>query len=284
MVLRRTPMTQLIIAVMALALAVLGGHDMAGAAEGGPQVTPPSGLVARGKLSYGVAATFPPFEYHAEEGGLTGFDVEMAARLAEYMGLEPAPLDMDFDGLIPALQGRRLDIINSAMYITPARAAQVDFVPYLIIGEAIIVRAGNPRNIQELDDLCGLTVAVTRGAIGEVYMTDQAAVCQAKGLPRLNILALPTNQDAMLAVLQGQADAFDTSIPGAAHLQQQRPGQFEVATTFELGTVIGIAVRKDDADMKRALEEAMALLVESGEFDELLRKYNLPLESSFFRN
>src|SRR5690606_37925068 len=91
-------MTQRIIAALALALLVFGGRVAASAAEGGPQVTPPSGLVARGKLTYGVAATFPPFEYHAEEGGLTGFDIEMMARLAEYMGLEPAPLDMDFDG------------------------------------------------------------------------------------------------------------------------------------------------------------------------------------------
>lgn len=277
-----------VFAAAMLLLAACGGLRGSGGSQGGDQsgggavVKAPSNLVTTGKLTYGTAATFPPFEYIGEDGQPTGFDIEMGARLAEYMGLEVEILDMDFDGLIPALQGGRIDIINSAMYIKPEREEQVDFVPYMVIGEAIIVRAGNPAGIENLDDLCGLTVAVTRGAIGEVYMTEQNEVCEQKGLPEMNILALPTNQDAMLAVSQGQADAFDTSIPGAAHLQQQRPGEFEVATTFDLGTQIGIAVRKGDSEMRSAIEAALQKLVEDGHYHALLEKYNLPPESSFF--
>ncbi|MGF1525526.1 MAG: transporter substrate-binding domain-containing protein, partial [Candidatus Competibacterales bacterium] len=71
------------------------------------EVAPPGELAQSGRLTYGTAATFAPFEY-VEDGELTGFDIEMGALLAEKMGLEPQPMNMEFNGLIPALQGGRM--------------------------------------------------------------------------------------------------------------------------------------------------------------------------------
>jgi polar amino acid transport system substrate-binding protein len=249
-----------------------------------PKVAPPEGLVESGTLTYGTAASFPPFEYqNPEAGGITGFDIDMIEALADYMALNPEPLDMDFDGLLPALKGGRIDIINSAMYIKPEREQQVDFLPYMTIGEAIVVPAGNPEEVSELpNDLSGLDVAVTRGAIGERYMVDFNKELEEMGMPPMNIMTFPTNQDALLAVHSGRADAFDTSIPGAAHLKEERPGEFEVAATFDLGTRIGIATRKGDEDMHRAIEEALQIFVESGEYERLLEKYGLPQEVNYF--
>lgn len=267
----------------ATVLAIAGWSAVGAQAE--PRVSPPEQLVASGKLTYGTAATFPPFEYQdPATGQLVGFDIEMMAALAEYMGLEVDILDIDFDGLIPALQGGRIDIINSAMYIRPEREEQVDFVRYVIIGEAIVVPSGNPHGISELpQDLSGLDVAVTRGAVGERYMEEFNAELAELDLPLMNIMTFPTNQDALLAVHSGRADAFDTSIPGAAHLEAERPGEFEVAVTFDLGTEVGIATRKGDEDMQRALSEALAIFVEEGGYHELLKKYALPEEVSYFQ-
>ena len=83
--------------------------------------------------------TFAPFEYQ-ENGKLTGLDIELGAEIAKAMGLEPAPLNIEFKGLIPALLGSRIDAINSAMYINPERSQQVDFVPYMRIGNEIRLR------------------------------------------------------------------------------------------------------------------------------------------------
>lgn len=249
---------------------------------GEADVEPPAELVSAGTLTYGVAATFPPFEYK-DGTELAGFDVEMAKELAATMGLDVAPMDMEFDGLIPALNGGRIDVINSAMYVTPERAEQVDFVPYVLVGEAVVTPEGNPQNISELpEDLSGLTVAVTRGAIGETYMNDFNEELEADGLDPMTILALPSNQDALLAVQTGRADAFDTSTPGAAYTLSQQPGKYEVAGTFDVGTEVGIAVRKGDTETKEALERALDLFVESGGYDELLTKHNLPAESNYF--
>ena len=269
-----------------LLAAMIGALAMTGiaAAQDNPRVSPPEELVEQGALTYGTAATFPPFEYRdPDTGDLTGFDIEMIRILADYMALEPEALDIDFDGLVPALQGGRIDIINSAMYIKPEREEQVDFVPYMVIGEAIVVPAGNPENVSELPkDLSGLDVAVTRGAIGERYMTDFNKQLDEMGLPQMNIMTFPTNQDALLAVQSGRADAFDTSIPGAAHLNEERPGEFEMAATFDLGTRIGIATRKGDEVMQRTMKEALNIFVEEGGYERLLDKYGLPEDVNYF--
>ena len=118
--------------------------------------------IAKGQLTYGTAATFMPFEY-VKAGKLTGFDIDLINALSKEIQLTPAPMPMEFKGLIPALQGKRLDIINSAMYVNPTRAEQVDFVPYLKIGSRVVVRKGNPANITGRDlSLCGKNIADAR--------------------------------------------------------------------------------------------------------------------------
>lgn len=268
----------------AVAMVAAYGPASIAVAEDAARVAPPEQLVTPGKLTYGTAATFPPFEYRdPATGDLTGFDIEMMKSLAGYMGLEVDVLDIDFDGLIPALRGSRIDVINSAMYIRAEREEQVDFVRYLLIGEAVVVPSGNPKNVAELpQDLSGLDVAVTRGAVGERYMEEFNDQLGKLGLPPMNIMTFPTNQDALLAVQSSRADAFDTSIPGAAHLNEERPGEFEVAVTFDLGTEVGIATRKGDEDMQRALSEALQIFVKEGGYHDLLKKYGLPQAVSYF--
>jgi polar amino acid transport system substrate-binding protein len=242
-------------------------------------ITPPPGLVENGSLTYGTAASFPPFE-SKENAEPVGFDIDMGKQIADYMGLRTKVLDIDFDGLIPALQGGRVDIINSAMYINPERAAVVDFVPYMKIGESLLGRTDSNVAISKLpDDLSGKTIAVTRGAIGEDYMNDFNADLKSKGLPPMTIMALPNNQDALLAVQSGRADSFDTSTPGAAHTLSESGDKFKVLTTFALDTQIGIAMPKNKPELKAAIEAAVRRFIDSGKYNELLQKYNLPEDS-----
>lgn len=243
-------------------------------------VKAPTSLVSGGAFTYGTAATFPPFEY--QEGGTdTGFDIDMGKALAESMGLTPKATDLDFNGLIPALKGKRLDVINSAMYINDERSKQVDFVPYMQVGEALLVPKGNDKDIKELPgDLSGRTVAVTAGAIGETYMKEFNEQLEKDGKKPMTIMSLPTNQDALLAVSSGRADAFDTSTPGAAYTLTKQAGKFEIAADFKIGTKIGIAVRKGDTSMKQAVQAALDELVKSGDYERLMKKYNLPSSSA----
>ncbi|MBL8671189.1 MAG: ABC transporter substrate-binding protein [Alphaproteobacteria bacterium] len=246
------------------------------------EVAPPKGLVTAGKLTYGVAATFAPFEYTVD-GKFVGFDIEFGEAVAKKMGLGVEIANIEFKGLIPALQGKRIDIVNSAMYINPERSQQVDFVPYMKIGNELIVKKGNPKKIGGRGDLCGLTVAVTLGGIQQKYATEDDEACKKAGKKAVTILTFPTAQDSSLSVRQGRADAHYDSTPGAVKAVTELPNEFEVAgPTFEANTQIGIAVRKGDAELKAAIEKAVQAVVKDGTYAKLLDKYKLPKTGSLF--
>jgi polar amino acid transport system substrate-binding protein len=240
-------------------------------------------LVEKGAITYGVAATFAPFEFQ-KEGKLTGFDIDLIDALAKKLAVAPVAMNMDFKGLIPALQGGRLDIINSAMYINPQRSEQVDFIPYLKIGNQVLVQAGNPSKITGRDNsLCGKTVAVTLGAIEETYARQDDKRCKDAGLADVTVQTLPTAQDSALSVRQGRADAFFDSTPGAVEMMDQLPGVYSVAgPEFESSTRIGMATRKGDKAMHEAVEAALKEIVADGTYKSIIAKWKLPATVSLF--
>ncbi|MBD1552939.1 ABC transporter substrate-binding protein [Pseudomonas typographi] len=259
----------LLAAVLCAPLAVTSAAFAASAA--------PDAWVEKGSLTYGVAASFAPFEF-VRGGELMGFDIDLVDALASKLAVKPVPLNMEFKGLIPALQGKRTDIINSAMYINPARAEQVDFVPYLKIGNRVIVLAGNPAKVTGRDDsLCGKQVAVTLGGIQESQARADDERCRKAGLEGVKVMTLPTAQDAALTLRAGRADAVFDSTPGAVKLLTDVPGVFAtVGDEFESSTLIGLAVRKGDEPTKAALQEALKQVMADGTYTQLIEKWKFP--------
>lgn len=237
---------------------------------------PPENLVAAGKLTYGTAATFAPFEYQ-QDGKLTGFDIELGELISQRLGLQAAPFNVEFRGLIPALQGKRIDLINSAMYINDERSAQVDFVPYLRIGSEVVVAKGNPKGISGREDVCGQRIAVTLGGIEESRARDDVTRCQGEDRTPPTIVTFPTAQASAMALRVGRADVLYTSTPGAAVLMREVPDTYETSgPTFEADTRLGLAVRKGDTELAAALEEALGQIVASGDYLRLIHAYQLP--------
>ena len=237
--------------------------------------------VEKGALTYGVAATFAPFEYQ-KDSKLTGFDIDMIGALSKKLGVEAKPMNMEFKGLIPALQGGCIDLINSAMYINEQRAAQVEFIPYLRIGSLVVVQAANPSKIAGRDtSLCGKTIAVTLGGIQESYARQDDKRCRDGGLAGITVMTLPTAQDSALTLRQGRADALFTSTPGAVELMDKVPGTYAtVGPEFEANTQIGIAVRKGDGAMKAAVEAALKEFVADGTYKALIETWKFPASVS----
>ncbi len=236
-------------------------------------------LAEKGALTYGVAATFAPFEFQ-KDGKLTGFDIDMIGALSKKLGAAEKPMNMEFKGLIPALQGGRIDLINSAMYINEQRAAQVEFIPYLKIGSLVVVQAENPSKITGRDDsLCGKTIAVTLGGIQETYARQDDKRCRDGGLAGVAVMTLPTAQDSALTLRQGRADALFNSTPGAVELMDKVP-YATVGAEFEANTQIGMAVRKGDAAMKAAVEAALKEIVADGTYKTLIETWKFPTSVS----
>jgi polar amino acid transport system substrate-binding protein len=116
-------------------------------------------LVEPGKLTWGSSPTFVPFEF-MRDGKPAGFDIDLMEDLAKRVGLAFSMIGMEFKGVIPALLGNRIDAGASGLYITAERLQVADFIPYIIVGNQIVVQKGNPKNISGRDSLCGFKVAV----------------------------------------------------------------------------------------------------------------------------
>lgn len=235
-----------------------------------------------GKLTWGASVTFPPFEFE-ENGKPAGFDIDFVAALAKQMGLQSNIMPIEFKGLIPALLGKRIDIIVSGMYINPQRLEVADMVPYLLVGNQIVVRAGNPKKIEGKASLCGMRVAAPVGTVFETSAKQVSADCKAANKPELSLLSLPGTTNCALALTQDRTDAIIVSTATVAALMHETPGAYAAGgAPFDADTKVGIALRKDTPALKAAVEKALKAVVANGTYAGLIKKWNLPPASSAF--
>ena len=152
-------------------------------------------------LVVGMDMTYPPFEFKNEKGEPDGVDVRMAEELAKHLG---RPLKLEsyaFDGLIPALQSGKIDLIISGMTANPERAQSIDFSdPYAFTGLAMLVAKDSA--IQSVEDLKkrGIRIIAKLGTTGETWARAN--------LPGATVNALDGEATCALEVAQGRADAF----------------------------------------------------------------------------
>jgi len=246
------------------------------------QAQTPLPLVESGKLTWGMAATFPPFE-SMQDGKLVGFDVDMVEAMTAKMKLQSVPSGIEFKGLIPAILGGRIDAIVSGMYINPERSQVIDFIPYLKVGNQMLVAKGNPLHIAVLPDLCGHRLAAPVGTVYEKAALQLVADCQSGGKPALELLSLTSTAAGALALKEGRADAIVASTPTVAALIKDSPDAFETAgEIFDNNTQLGIALPKDKPALKEAVDAAFKAIVADGTYANLVKKYGLPPSSSLF--
>lgn len=239
-------------------------------------------LAEPGKLTWGASVTFPPFEFQQNDKP-SGFDIDLVDALAKKMSLQSNIASIEFKGLIPALLGKRIDAIASGMYINPQRLEVADMIPYLLVGNQIVVSEGNPKHIDGTAALCGLNVAAPIGTVFENSAKQVSANCKAAGKAEINLLSLAGTVNCALALTQGRADAIIVSTPTVAALITETPGAYATGgAPFDADTKVGIAVRKDNPGLKSALETALKAVVADGSYAALIKKWNLPAASSAF--
>jgi polar amino acid transport system substrate-binding protein len=236
-----------------------------------------------GTLNIGSDIAYAPIEFLDETTNEpTGFDIDLANALAQALGVEAEFTNAAFDGLLPALDAERHDVIMSAMTASDERKEQVDFVEYFTAGTGIAVAAGNPEGIQTADDLCGKTVSVQEGTVQVEFLlgtTDapggQDQKCKDEGNEGITVLRFGTNPEAVLALQSGQSDATMADYPVTAYSAAQSDGALEVLETQIDPAPYGIAVRKSSTALRDVLQEAFDQIKEDGTYDEILQKWDL---------
>lgn len=240
----------------------------------------PPQTVKPGALLIGSDLTYPPYAY-LDGGKPAGFDAEFSRMLANHLKLEPVFLDTRFPDLILGMKARRFDVVASALYVTPERVKQVDFVPYLKTGASLLVLKGSAYQPKTPQDLCGKRVGSIKGASWTPKLRAVSQdYCKANGRGEITILEFPTSPEATSALM---ARAFDVQIEDAAVAQgipKQTNGRVETSSTSLLyPIVIGLGVTKGDTGLLAALEAALRDAKSSGEYGGLVKKYGLQAPS-----
>ncbi|RQR29364.1 MULTISPECIES: ABC transporter substrate-binding protein [unclassified Burkholderia] len=236
----------------------------------------PLQTVRPGTLLVGSDLTYPPYAY-LDAGKPAGFDAEFSRLLARHLKLEPVFLDTRFPDLILGMKARRFDVVASALYVTPDRVKQVDFVPYLKTGASLLVAKGGAFLPKTPQDLCGKRVGSIKGASWTPKLRAVSQdTCKAAGRAEIAILEFPTSPEATSALLSKAVDVQIEDAAVAQEIPKQTNGRVDISsTTLLYPIVIGLGVTKGDSGLQSALEGALNDARRSGEYGSLVKKYGL---------
>jgi polar amino acid transport system substrate-binding protein len=251
-----------------------GDNSSIRGATTGPVTAVPHGvldLVETGALTVGSDVSYPPQEfYDLTTHQPVGFDLELGAEIARRLALHLKVVNQSFDGIIPALNAKKFDIVISAMTINDTRKQSVSFVPYLIAGESFVVSQTSGYRPKTLTDLCGHTVAVQTGTAEADAIRTVA--CPGQAAPHVQQYTSDTEASAQIE--KGAVDAYFTDSPVAAYDVRLKPSLVISGPVLESAPE-GIAVRRGDTAMLDAVARAFAAVEQDGTYRALLLKWIL---------
>ncbi len=239
-------------------------------------------LVEDGKLTLGLALTGRPFAYR-QDGKLRGFEVAFAAAVARSRGLELAAMQLPREDLAEALAAGEVDLVNS-LALDPVASKEVAVLPYLTVGDHTMVLKGNPFRIRVARDLAGRTVSTTMGSTAEAFARDLSDRRVEEGLEPMHIHAFPNQRDTHFPVSMGHAAAYFVRTVSALAPSQDPESRVTVLQgVFQPRREVGFGLRPGDADLRDAVEHAIAAQLASGTYDRLRAEYAIPDMLSPFR-
>lgn len=219
-----------------------------------------------GEMKVAMSGAYPPFNFVNEQNEVVGFDASIAKEIAERLGVKATIVTTAWDGIIAGLLASKYDTIIASMTITPEREKAVDFVgPYYHAGRAVFVSEASP--VQSLEELKGKTLGVTLGETHEKWAREQGGweIRTYKGLPELLLELNSGRVDAIVADNIPVAVAIKES--GEKIRQLETPG-------IEGGSVsVGIAIRKNNPELKAAMQKALDELMADGTYEKLAMEW-----------
>lgn len=217
---------------------------------------------------------FPPFNFAQADGALTGFNVDLARAICEELQVACTIQARRWDTLIPSLDDNRGDALIASLAINPQTRAQLDFTaPYMKTpGRFVAPAAKPPAESATPEKMAGRKIGVVAGSAHEAWLREFFP----QTIPR-PFDSAPAQRAALAA---GEVDAiFGDAISLSVWLSADRAanccgffgGPFLDSRYF--GGGIAIAVRKNNATLRRALDYALARVMQRGVYAELYLKY-----------
>lgn len=225
-------------------------------------------LQKKNKLVVGTEVKFFPFEYSDTKGNPIGFDIDLASLAAKELGVELEIKDMEFSGLIPALQGGKVDMIISGMTRTLTRAKTVSFTqPYFVTGLCALISNKRASDVTEINQLNmpGRILAVKLGTTGDIVAE--------KLFPKAKLNRFKEESACVLEVASGRADAFLYDQLSISRHHKQNPDTTTAILKPFTYEPFAIAIRSGDPDFLNWLNLYLETIKADGRYQELYRKY-----------
>ncbi len=221
-------------------------------------------IESSGVLRVGMLVDFPPFGLLNTQGKPAGYDADVAAQLAKYLGTKLQIVPVTGPNRIPYLLSGQVDVLVASLGITPERAKRVDFSrPYA--GIEIMVYGKKGLKVKDGAGLAGHTVGVTRASTQDTAVTRVAG----KGT---NIRRFDDDASAVQALLSGQVEAIGVSNVVAVQINKAAPGRFDEKFPLS-GQVQGIAVTPGAGKLLAKINAFIAKAMTDGTMNKIHEKW-----------
>lgn len=265
------------VALFAVAALAVGASALVGCSQSAPStpVEPTTTaapaadlkLVTAGQLTAGSDTTFPPFE--SMNGSTTeGFDVDLLTAIGKEMGITKVVfLSEIFDSLIPTVKaGGRFDVIASGMTIKAEREKEIDFSePYFDSNQSIAMKTGEKYTGPA--DFKGDKIGVQSGTTGASWAVENLKPAGA------TIVTFKDTAGCFAALQAGNVEAVINDLPVTAEYVKDTTKGISMVAQIPTGEQYGFGVSKDNAALKAAINDGLAKVRASGEYDAIYKKW-----------
>ena len=228
-----------------------------------------------GVLKVGTSAEYSPYEFHKVVDGedkIVGFDDFLVQEIAKDMGVKVEYEDMDFDGLLGALQADKVDIVLAGMTPDEKRKKSVDFSDiYYTNSNVCIVAKGKEDTIKKSEDLKDLKVGVQKGTTQADYVTNTLGISDATQLKKI--------PDLMLELQNGKIDVIVTG-KAVAEINVKKYDNIAIGNTTvgdEVAETSAAAIKKsgngvDNTSFVKSVNDTIKRLQDSGDMDKYMQE------------
>ena len=233
--------------------------------------------IAKKTILIGADGESPPYSMRDPKdfNHIIGVDADLTRAAFECFGGKFEFKLGGWSGLLPAVIAGQADAMWDNLYYTAERAKQVDYVLYMNAGTGALVKKGNPKKISAMDSVCGLTATAGLGTVEEAAFRDQSAKCQAAGKPAVNILTYPDIPAGTRLIQNDRADILLSDLAIVDQLSEQNPNAFQRGFKVVSDFKIGVAVKKGNDDLLKAVADAMEVLQANGTQKKIFEAYKV---------
>ncbi len=224
------------------------------------QDAPPADLP---EIVMGTNASFPPYEFVDDSGKIVGIDAEIAEAIAEKLGMKLVIKDMEFGGLIAAVQSGAIDFAMAGMTVNDERKQSVDFSESYATGVQVVI-VKEDSEIASVGDLEGKTIGVQSDTTGDIYCTDEFG--------QENVKQYANGSLAVQALLNGQVDCVVIDNEPAKNYVEANQGLKILETEYALEDY-AIAISKENTDLLNKVNTALKELQDDGTVAGIVAKY-----------